>query len=118
MIVTCNSLDEFIAELELSKGNTYQKLVRVSISKNPLLEKPHQNPREAVRTEIILQASAIIETSDGGQYLTQFGTKCGIDYSDTSQSYEGTKQAEAVKKKIKLNCDKLGLKIGPGVLEI
>ena len=93
-------------------------MVRVSIFKKPLVDRPHQDPREAVRHEVVIQASMIVEIDDGGQYLVQFGMSCGEDYTDSSQSYEGTKKSKITKSLIKSQCDEFGLRIGPGVIEI
>lgn len=109
MIVTCNSMDELIEELSNPDIAVHGKTVRISTSKRRL---------DTVRHMVVVQVSAIIVEKGGNEYLVQFGEECGIDYSDSSQEFAGSEKAKKLRKILTEVCEKLSLKVGPGVIGI
>ena len=123
MIITCNTIQELLEEIETQvkeHGNAvvYQLTIRVSISKRPLADSAHTKPRDVVRWEVELQASALVDLGEQGQYLVQVGESCGIDYHDNSQEMGGTIEADRLKAIVKSFCDSYGLRIGPGTIQV
>ena len=110
MKVTCNSIGEFIENLCLEES-IYRKTVYVSLKEQPLdLE------REPVRFDVIIQATTIVETEDGGQYIIEAGESCGTDYRDATNELKGTKKRKQLFEKLCEVCEEQGLSIRPGIV--
>jgi len=115
MRIVCNTVVDFLRNLELEGPEAVlQKAVRVSVSSVPLDE----NKREAVKFSVMLQASAVVCLPEGGEYLLEVGVDCGRDYKDDSHEYEGTRTATAARKRIEEFCEKHGLDVRPGVIDL
>lgn len=117
MRVICNTVGEFIEDLNIQIEDSdgidcvLERSVRTSI-----IQKPTENE---IKKQIIFQASAVVATLDGeGQYLLEVGVLCGFDYYGGEQDYEGTEKAEGLKKELKEFCDKVGIRIRPGVIDL
>lgn len=116
MRVVCNSVDDFITNLKAQIGTAiFEQTVWASVTRNPLGK---ENQREAVRFSVVYQASVVVNTNDGGQYLLEVGEDCGIDYEDATQDRSGTKRAQELIEKVQGCCDKRGLKVRPGIVSI
>ena len=123
MIITCNTIQELLEEIETQVKEhgiaaVYQSMIRISISKRPLADSAHTKPQDVVRWEVELQASAVVDLGDEGQYLVQMGESCGIDYHDNSQEMGGTIEANRLKAIAKSFCDSYGLRVGPGKIQV
>jgi hypothetical protein len=112
MRVTCNTLDEFVENLEKEgPARIFQRVIRVSVTRRPLDE-------DGVKFRVNFQASAVIDLGDGeGQYLLEVGQDCGTDFEDASQETEGSERAEALKQRLKLCCRE-GIELRPGVVSL
>jgi len=115
MRVTCNDIAEFLKCLE-DEGNerVFQRTVRVSRSRNPL----DDSKDKAVRFSANIQVSTVIDLGDDGQYLLEAGEDCGIDYEDSTREMLGTEQMEMLRNRIMVCCDRLGLKVLPGLIDL
>ena len=115
MRVVCNSIDEFLLDLEThNNGCLHQNAIRCSVSKNPV----DGNKRDAVRFAVNIQFSAIIMNGPEDQYLLEAGEDCGFDYKDTTQEYIGTEEADRLKSKLESVCKRRGWVIRPGIIEL
>jgi len=113
MRVSCTSVDDFLANLEIEgKAHVYREVVHVNICSRPL----DGNKRDSAKFEVILQASAVIDTEDGGQFLLEVGENMGIDYNDASQEFAGSEAAGEANKRIYEVCNNLGLMVRPGII--
>ena len=108
MRIECHSIDDFITNLWTEPpGSVMQKQICVDVTSRDV---------DGIKFMINIQATAVIDLPDGGQYLLQAGEDCGIDYRDTTQDYAGSEKMEEQKDKLKNVCEELGLTIRPGVI--
>lgn len=99
MRVTCETVDEFIECLRAecqAHSTIFQDTIRVSICRRPI----DKSAREALKFEVVLQASAVVVVDQESQYLLEVGEYCGKDYADDPPNDEGTQKAKALKEKI------------------
>jgi hypothetical protein len=113
MRVTCERIEDFIFNLD-AEPNIAQNVVRVTVSKRPM---DGENKREASRFEVVLQASAVVNI-DEGQYLLELGEWCGIDYMDQEQEWKGSETADLKYDALRACCNRKGLTIRPGVIDL
>ncbi len=114
MKVECDTLDDFLANLEAeNSGKVYKDTIYVNKISSPL---DNQDKRKAVRFLVVLRVSTIIDMGDG-EYLLNMEEECGIDYNDASQEKEGTEVCDVKEKRLKEFCECNGLKIRPGVVD-
>ena len=115
MRVVCNTVSDFLLNLE-SEGaeRVLQGVVRISVLSTPI----GGNKKDAVKFEVVLQASAVVGLVEGGEYLLEVGIDCGIDYMDASHEFEGTRVAEVAKRQIEVHCEKSGLEVRPGIIDL
>ena len=106
MRVTCKSVGEFIGNLKAEK-DIYRNIVYITIDEEPVNE---------VKFAVIIQATAIIRTEDGGEYLLVVSENCGVDYRDKSQDYAGSEVAFNLKDKLAMECGELGLEVRTGLV--
>lgn len=109
MRVICGSLEEFLSELdaEAGDGRVWQKVVRLRIERVP-------EQKDQTSFEVAFIGTALI----GGQhpeYLLEFVGWTGID---GRRPNDGTKTAEDWQSQVKTLCEKRGLKLRRGKLEI
>ena len=122
MRVICNSLDDFIENLEKEPSeNIFRKTVYISRTVNPV----DGNKLEAAKFSVNFQASAIVNLFEDdlaetqyGQYLLEFGEDCGFDYHDADPETKGSKHCEDLKKRLECCCFSRGLRIRPGILDM
>ncbi|MDO8682502.1 MAG: hypothetical protein Q7N50_03355 [Armatimonadota bacterium] len=69
-----------------------------------------------VRWSVVIQASAVVASEDGGQYLLQAGEDCGLDYEDASKEHTGTERAKSLREALEDRCVDLKLRLLPGVV--
>jgi len=112
MRVTCQDIDEFL-ECLANEKDVYRDTIRVSIIKRPF----DGTKRDAVKFEIILQASAVVTVKDEEQYLLEVGIYCGMDYLDGKAEEKGSEIAADKKQEIKGYANSRGWKILPGVID-
>jgi hypothetical protein len=86
-------------------------VVHLDVSRRPL-------DKDKTRIEVVLQATAVVDTEEGGQFLLDVGENMGMDYNDASQEKEGSKAAEKAEEKIIEVCDDLGLMVRPGIISV
>lgn len=108
MRVVCASMESFLANLEVSKLDLFQNRIFV--------EKASKEVNE-VKEEIILQASTVVRTQDGDEFLIQLGMSCGFDYNDASGEKGGTKVYCDKHRVLKLWCDSCGITLMPGFVD-
>ena len=115
MRVTCGTIDEFIENLKaLPHGAVFQKVIYVSRTRNSI----DGTARNGVRFSVVLQASAVVDLGDDGQYLLEAGEDCGIDYEDSTQERKGTERASELRQKIKRHCESHGIDVRPGIVDM
>lgn len=73
MIIDTRTVEDFLQILSTYK--IVNKVIHVDRTQRIILEEDHV----VLVSEIILQASAVIEYDDGGQALVRVGETCGID---------------------------------------
>jgi len=119
MRVVCNTVEEFLQEVGIhidladteGMNSILQGCLRVTVSYNDV-------GTGGVKKSVVLQASAVMVLPDGGEYLLETGVGCGVDYMDSTQEFEGTKRAEALKKGIHKFCQSHDLTVRPGLIQI
>ncbi len=110
MRVVCQTISEFLENLEHEPDDAVlQKTIRVSC----ILKFVHE-----AKSEIIVQASAVVSIGEEGQYLLEAGEICGMDYKDASGECQGTDKAEYLRGMIKEVCDRRGWSIRPGIIDM
>lgn len=123
MIITCNSIREFIEEIDAQIKEhgilcVYQKTIRLSVDEVPLRDSESQSSRDVVRWKIVLQATTVLDLRDSGQYLLQAVEVCGIDYRDASNELGGTEELNKKKEMVKSFADHFSFRVGPGVIQV
>ncbi len=115
MRITCQSIEEFLRCLEAEPPDAVlQKVVRVSRVFRAL-----DDERPPVKLMVTLQASAVVGImGEEGQFLLQAGEECGVDYRDSTQEEAGTEKADELRKMIREYCDRHGLEVRPGVIDV
>ena len=108
MRVTCKTVGEFIGNLKL-ENDVYRKIVYVTIEEEPL-------DQDGIKFAVVIQATTIVRTEDGGEYLLVVTENCGKDLRDVSQDYGGSELAFDLQDKIKTACEELGLEVRTGVV--
>lgn len=112
MRVICNSIADFLTNLASVKSEDI-------LEKTIWINRTTQDPNDEGMVDIItLQASAIIDTEDGGQYLLEGGEICGKDHYDGDEEKKGSDRANELLERIDDLCSANGLKTKPGVLGI
>ena len=107
MRVVVNDVGEFFESLVDVTG-LFDSTIRVSISRMVVVE--------GVKYSVRIQASAVVQTSEGAEYLLDVGEVCGTDYCDASQDYSGSRVAQEKKKQIKEFASSKGWRVLPGVI--
>ena len=103
MRVVCQMIDEFFENLTSEpKGSLFRDTIRINNVRQPL----DGNRFAALKFQIIVQVSAVVDLGEDGQYLLEAAEDCGIDYADASQEKEGTEQANELRLKINQECEK------------
>ena len=107
MRVICSDLTDFILNLEVVDPNlVFEKVVWVDIQ---VTEKS-----EAVET-VVFQASAIVRTTEGSEFLVQMAKSTGKNWSDSSDDgKEGTGEANRLKNVLVSFCNSRDLSVRPG----
>lgn len=75
-------------------------------------------PPDGVKVGILLQASAVVVTEDGGEYLMEVGEQCGDDWMDATRDFAGSERADVLKTMIEDFCRNRGLTVRPGFFEL
>jgi hypothetical protein len=113
--ITCNSIEEFLENLKHTEpGSVLKDMVCLSVTRKPL---DGRRRIDAVRFDVTIQTSAVINLPDGGQYLLEYGEECGRDYMDGNQERPGTMMANSVKQALMEYCNSAGLVVRPGVID-
>ena len=113
MRVVCQSVEEFVADLSAA-GDLFQNVVRFSVLRHPV----GGNRREAVRFDVVVQASAVVNVNAEEQYLLEVGEDCGTDYLDSSQELKGSERAEVLRREITAFCGLHGWTVRSGMIEL
>jgi len=113
MRVECHTIADFLTNLKKDVAGVYRKIVYFSKTERSLDE----SGRGTVRFGINLQASAVIDDGDGGQYHLEYGEDCGIDYRDASNDAAGSACAADILSKLETFCKDAGLEIRPGIVQ-
>lgn len=113
MRVECHTIADFLTNLKKDQAGIYRKIVYFSKTERPL----DGSSRGAVRFGINLQASAVIDDGDGGQYHLEYGEDCGIDYRDASNDAAGSTRAAGIFTSLEKFCKVAGLDIRPGIVQ-
>ncbi len=113
MRITCHSVADFLVVLEGEK--VYQKTIYVNKTKRPL---NGNTPRDATSFEVVFQASAVIDYSDGGQALVECGEICGIDRESDGGEWDGSEAEASLRDSIQKFCKEQNLTMKPGILDM
>ena len=113
MRVVCQTIDEFIDNLQ--DREVVFGTIWLSKVEDPLNGK---TKRDATSFQIGIQASAVVQMGDGGQYLLEAGEFTGKDYKDASPTQEGTTGFEELKRKIEDVCHQRSWQIKPGLVDV
>jgi hypothetical protein len=115
MRVVCHTVEEFLENLR-DEPSVFRDVVRCSRVFRPV---DTESLREALKVEVVFQASAVVDLGDDGQYLLEVGVNCGFDYKDGPEpELKGSGNAAAMRKKIIDYCESRGLKVRPGVIDM
>lgn len=110
MIVSCNTLDEFLAEVSRAPGRVFEGLVRVRIDRDPEQD-------EEISFTVGLWATAVVQAEgpSGHGYVIEAALMCGIDDSDGNK---GSEIAEGYRGRVLAMCETHGLKLAAGRWEL
>lgn len=112
MRVVCDTVEQFVRNLRLER-DVYQRVVRVQVTSNPA---GVGTSRDAPVLSVNFQASAVVRSDDGGEFLLEVGEDCGHDWRDKSQRFEGTARAKELEDMVRRACEELGLEVRPGLI--
>ncbi len=115
MRVTCQTIDEFIQTLE-SEGN--ENIFRATIRVNSIRRPVDGTKHDCSAFDCLIQASAIVDMGEEGQYLLEAGEECGRDYVDASQEFEGSTIMKELRDKISMFCTFNKLRLLPGLIDM
>ena len=109
MRIQCEDVQGFIENLKkYDSSRIFEKTVWVDITKASLSE---------VVDQVTFQATAIIQTEDGGEFVVKVGIDCGRDYADNSGvGLVGTEIAEKLCGELETFCEEHGLVVLPGII--
>jgi len=107
-------MDEFIENLG-AEPSVFQNVVRCSRIYRPV---DAESLRDALKAEVVYQASAVIDLGDDGQYLLEVGINCGMDYHDGEKDLGGTEAAGKLSEALLDYCESRGLAVRPGVIDM
>ncbi len=108
MKIQCNDVQGFIENLKKCDcSRIFEKTVWVDITKAFLSE---------VVDQVTFQASAVIQTEDGGEFVVRLGIECGKNYMDSSNEMIGQEQAEKLRDELCEFCEGHGLVVLPGII--
>jgi len=107
MRVVCQTIEAFVENLRI--GTPVEKTVWVDITAREV------NEHKMVMN---LQASAVVQLPDGGEFLLQYGEDCGYDFTDGEPEMEGTKAAKHRRGYLIEQCEDMGLMVRPGIVGI
>ncbi len=112
MRVTCSSIADFLKNLgSVVPERVFDRTVYAEVSKTPV-----GDAREAVKFNVDIQVSTVIEAVDGGQYLLVTGEHCGVDYEDAIAERLGTERASNLLRMLEDHCKERGIRILPGIV--
>ena len=115
MRVTCNTIEEFLINLQSAEG-IHRNTVHVSRTINPY--NTTEPLPSAVVIEITFQVSAIVLVSPDEQYLLESGESCGLDHRDADPDTEGSDRSAKLYQSLEDVCEDKGYKIMPGVIHV
>jgi hypothetical protein len=108
MIVNLWSLEDFIAEITAERDSIADNIVRWMANQAPL-------QKEGISHQVEVWATAVRADGQGEPWLLEFGQVAGEVAADDSR---GMVKAEELRFTLKTACDKLGLKLRPGKIEL
>ena len=112
MRVVCNSVDDFLTNLNIALEHgvgLLQQCIRVNKNIRKIDE---------IRLEISLQLSAVMILPDGGEYIIISEEPCGKDYGGSQPEKEASKRLEVLLESIDKFCERTGLGSRPGVVDV
>lgn len=109
MRVLCDSLDEFIEDL-----NNHDAIVEDVIRFSTVHE---DHPTNDLIESVYAQATALVFSKQPGfqEYLLQVGLSCGQNYSDAEEN-AGTQTADKYRNQLKEYAESRGWRLGSGVV--
>jgi len=110
MQVVCETVGDFIEHIE--DGKIWQSTIFINRTRKPV----GGDKFNAVKWEVCLQASAVVQIDEESQLLLQYGEFCGYDYTDASAESKATERADGLLGQLRCVCEDKGLKIKPGIL--
>jgi hypothetical protein len=75
-----------------------------------------QDLHRAIKIQIVVHASAIINIDDG-QFLLDYGEDCGIDYCDGTNEKSGSSKAQELRSQLETFCIQSNIRMLPGVVD-
>lgn len=112
MRICCYTIDDFVTNI--SHATVYQKTVYAETNKNPL----NGSKRDACSFGISVHVSAVLEYDDGGQALLEATEECGIDRLTSNGDLGGSELAKYKLEQLSTVCERLGLRVRPGILDM
>jgi len=112
MKVQCTDIKDFLDNI-IADGpsNVDRKVIYVNIEKRQVGD-------IEVKKQISLQCYAAINVViDNSYYILYMESDCGIDYTDASACFDGTRKATLIKDRVEKFCEENGLTIRPGKLD-
>lgn len=106
MNVTCPTWDEMKAALILVE-KVFDDTVFVSLSKKVT---------GSASQEITFQVSTVVQATDGGEYILQFGKMTGVDWLDGDADLAGSEEADRIRQELKDICQERSWKQMPGII--
>jgi hypothetical protein len=110
MIIRCQSVDDFLANLEGVK--VYRGTIHVNRTRDPVNGPKHL----ATSFDVYFQATTILDFEDG-QALLECGEMCGTDRETEDGDMEGTARQNELFTLVYDFCVGNGLEIKPGFID-
>ena len=117
MRVICETIDDFLYDIETQikemdrSDCVLQKAIRVSKTSRTF-------GNDTNIRMIGFRCSAVLDIPDGGQYLLEMGVECGKDYHTHDKEFTGSEKADVLREQVQAFCNRTGLSIRPGLIEI
>ena len=113
MRVVCDTIADFIKNLEIeTPAHIYRGVVHSTVSSRPV----DGDKRSAVKFDVTIQASAVIELPNGDQFILEVGELCGTDYRDNTQELNGTIRANELSGLLRVFCESNGVSLRPVII--
>lgn len=113
MRISCQTVEDFLKNIE---GETvYQDTVFVEKTRTSM---NGSSPRDATSFQVYFRIGCVLEYADSGQSMIDCVEDCGIDRHTCDGDLSASERCESLRMKVEEVCQKSGLRVRPGMLDV